>query len=292
MATFDTTAAASAEPKKHSGLNRFIKRFLPNPLIKTLRRWRAFREFSAAPNQECDPSHLGDIFDLNRVFHCESAAAEWGRMSRQFDKLAITERAGGVNPGDRRALFFLVMALKPRRVLEVGTHIGASTIHIAGALVATGDGGCLDTVDIHDCNDPIVRPWIGNGSTYSPVDMVDRLGFQDSVHFHVQSSLDYLAETDQRYDLIFLDGKHTAAHVYQEIPVALRALAPGGYLLLHDYYPNGKPLWSDGHVGYGPYRAVERLRREGAAIRATPLGSLPWPTKQNSNVTSLALLST
>ena len=41
---------------------------------------------------------------------------------------------GGVNPGDRQAVYYLIMALKPQNVLEVGTHIGASMPHIARAL--------------------------------------------------------------------------------------------------------------------------------------------------------------
>jgi len=61
-------------------------------------------------------------------------------------------------------------------------------------------------------------------------------------------------------------------------------------ILLHDYFPEMKPLWSDGSVFPGPFLAVNRLVKEGADLVALPLGSLPWPTKLQSNVTSLALL--
>jgi hypothetical protein len=36
--------------------------------------------------------------------------------------------------------------------------------------------------------------------------------------------------------------------------------------------------------------AVKRLVREQANVSVIPLGSLPWPTKLHSNVTSLAVL--
>jgi len=78
--------------------------------------------------------------------------------------------------------------------------------------------------------------------------------------------------------------------VYREIPVALRLLNPGGVILLHDYFPDVKPLWSNGVVIRGPFAATERLKAEGARIEVLPLSELPWPTKLGSSVTSLALL--
>ena len=67
-------------------------------------------------------------------------------------------KTGGVNPGDRRALYYLVRGLGLKQVLEIGTF------------------------------------------------------------------LTYLDECDESFDLIFLDGDHTAAMVYQEVPRALRRL--------------------------------------------------------------------
>ena len=90
--------------------------------------------------------------------------------------------------------------------------------------------------------------------------------------------------------MIFLDGLHDADMVYREVPLAVKLLNPGGLILLHDFFPNLKPLWSDGKVVPGPWLAIERLRSEGVPIRAQPLGKLPWPTKLGSNVTSLSYL--
>lgn len=93
-----------------------------------------------------------------------------------------------------------------------------------------------------------------------------------------------------RFDLIFLDGGHEASTVYQEVPAALKLLNPGGLILLHDIYPDQRPLWSDGFVVPGPWLAIERFKKEGAKVTVKPLGALPWPTKLDSNVTSLACL--
>ncbi|MBI3796763.1 MAG: class I SAM-dependent methyltransferase [Deltaproteobacteria bacterium] len=145
-------------------------------------------------------------------------------------------------------------------------------------------------MDIGDVNDPIAKPWLKYDSKYSPLDMMKEMGFAAAVKFVTATSLDYFASCKQTYDIIFLDGSHAATAVYQEIPVALQLLNQDGLILLHDYFPNLKPLWSNGSLVPGPFLATERLKNEGSNLVVLPLGKLPWPTKMHSNITSLALL--
>jgi len=216
-------------------------------------------------------------------------ADEWADVARELAALGITDRADGVNPGDRRAVYYLVRALRPRTVLEIGTHIGASTAHIACALRGT-PGADVISVDIADVNDVASRPWQRFGATMSPRELVTRLGMGDAVHFVTDRSIVYLARARARFDFIFLDGDHSASTVYQELPDALRLLNPGGVILMHDYFPDAVPLWPDGVVIPGSWLAVQRLRAEGARIDVLPLGDLPWPTKQGTRRTSLAVV--
>jgi len=212
-------------------------------------------------------------------------------------EMGIADESGGVNPGDRRAIFAIVRWLGTTSVLEIGTHIGASTAHIAAALLKTsaelGRPGEFDftTVDILDVNNARNRPWVRFGSRHSPAELIRRLGCEASVQFVVCSSLEYLAGCTKRFDLVFLDGDHSAHTVYQEIPVALSLLEQEGHLLLHDYFPQLRPLWAGSPIARGPWLATERLRREGVPIRVIPLGALPWPTKRGTTVTSLALVT-
>src|SRR5690606_22642312 len=120
--------------------------------------------------------------------------------------------------------------------------------------------------------------------------MMRRLGCPERVQFFTEDSLLHLARCRRRFDFIFLDGEHAAGQVYREVPRALALLEAGGVILLHDYFPGGRPLWTNRRVVPGPYQAVERLRAEGAPLKVLPLGALPWPTKLGSHVTSLALL--
>jgi hypothetical protein len=183
----------------------------------------------------------------------------------------------------------------PRSVLEVGTYLGGSTVHIAAALrnahVDDPDATHhVTTVDITDVNDPATTPWLRHGSRYSPAETARRLGLECQISFATCPALAYFASREEQYDFIFLDGDHAASAVYQEVPAALGALRRNGVILLHDYFPLLRPLWVDGKVIRGPWLAVERLRSEGANVKAIPFGELPWSTKLGSRMTSLALL--
>ena len=228
---------------------------------------------------------LATLFADDIAFEWEAAQGAIGEVFGYVDK------GDAVNPGDRRALWYLIRRLAPQSVLEIGTHVGGSTVHIAMALKSCGVPARFVTVDRHDVNDAGERHWMRYGVAMSPKDMLARLDCADSVEFTSAMSLDYLAGREEEFDFIFLDGSHRADVVYREIPLALKALQPGGHILLHDYFPSLKPLWSNGMVIPGPFLAVERLSREGAGLTAVPLAALPWPTKLNSRVTSLALLA-
>ena len=205
-------------------------------------------------------------------------------------------KTGGVNPGDRRALWYLIKGFRPRSVLEIGTRVGASTLHIAAALQSNARqepsiAPRLVTVDVEDVNNEASGYWKRYALQASPKTMVQSIGCEAFVQFVTDNSLTYLDGSKEKYDFIFLDGDHSATTVYQEIPRALNVLARTGLILLHDYFPKNRPLWSNGSVVPGPYIAVTRLRREDAAIKVIPLGDLPWDTKLNSRTTSLALLA-
>ncbi len=254
------------------------------------------KELNAIQKAGCDLTNLRNLKDLSieNLFTSGEIQRIWDDSKKEIDTFTIPDGSGGVNPGDRKALYYLICKLKPSSVLEVGTHIGASTLHIASALynsqIKTGKNATLTTVDIEDVNSTVTKPWLNYGTKYSPAEMINRFNYGSFVSFVTDTSLNYAANCKQKFDFIFLDGSHAANIVYQEIPIALKLLNPNGIILLHDYFPKLKPLWSDGAVIPGPYLATERFSREGIDLVVLPLGELPWPTKLGSNVTSLALL--
>lgn len=66
-------------------------------------------------------------------------------------------------------------------MLEVGTHIGASTACIGLAMrrLCTeypNEAFRITTVDIQDINDTISKPWLRSGARYAPRELMNRLG--------------------------------------------------------------------------------------------------------------------
>lgn len=228
--------------------------------------------------------------EINSLLKDKELIKLWEEVIVRTKKFELPELSGGANPGDCRALYSLVYKLRIKSILEIGTHIGSSTIYLALALK---DQNCeklnLTSVDILDVNDTRTQPWLNHNSKFSPAKMVDELFCSSFVKFISSDSLKFMRDCNDKFDLVFLDGSHSASVVYREVPEALKLLNENGLIILHDYFPKGKPLWKNGKVIYGPLLALNRLKKENK-INVIPLGSLPWPTKYGSNVTSLAIL--
>jgi len=258
---------------------------------------REAKDLGRIPSRRCDIERLLPARDCNleEIFNSAVIAEAWEAIRPALDVFELPDGAGEINPGDRRAIFYLISHFKCQSVLEIGTHIGASTLNISAAL-QRAQRSCdelsinLVSVDVADVNDPVSKPWLRHGAKFSPLEMMHQIECASLVEFVTSRSLDYMANCGQRFDFVFLDGDHAAVTVYQEISAALELLEKGGVIVLHDYFPRLKPLWSDGAVIPGPFLATERLVAEGTRLAVLPLGRLPWPTKLRSNMTSLALL--
>ena len=289
---------------------RWIKRLVPQTLKQRYRNQRELMrekaELAAVARIECDVSRLGrlDPYRLVSFWNDSNSAGAWHEELPRVGELELPIMTGGVNPGDQRALYHLVLGLRPRHILEIGTHIGCSTLHIALALKRIIEGSAKDarsgaagttdqerielvTADIRDVNDAVNRPWEAYQSKHSPRQMINRLGCADWVRFEIGDSLRFLGHGTDTFDLIFLDGRHDADRVYQEIPLALKRLRPGGFILLHDYFPAGKALWSNGSILHGPHLAVRRFHEENARFQVLPFA--PCPGRRSLDRTSPVL---
>ena len=275
---------------------RLLKSVLPSSLKSALRARLDQRAFDRLPQQVCDTSTLGTLSrtDLGASLAAIPRQAEWAGIATATMPFGISQAPSGVNDGDRRAIWQLVRGLGVLSVLEVGTSIGASTIHFAQALAQNGaERGRtprLVSVDIEDMNDAATARHALLGLPHSPRAMLQRLGCDGFTRFEVADSTAFLQTCPERFDLIFLDGDHSERTVYHEVPAALRLLNPGGMILLHDYFPEGKPLWSHKDALKGPYVALHRLLAEGARLSVLPLGALEWETKRGTTLTTLALV--
>jgi predicted O-methyltransferase YrrM len=266
-------------------MSAILDRLLPSTMRNYIHLRSELRSLAELRPIKCNTARLRS--DLPN-FAGKDLSAEWDSVRRELDALQLGDKPGAVNPGDRRAIYYLTRTIGAKTVLEVGTHLGASTSMLALALRNSRlPSPKLTTVDILDVNGP--RGEWARLNSRQPKAILEALKCEFA-EFVTSPSLTFLKSCTSKFDLIFLDGLHKATTVYQEVPAALELLNPGGLILLHDFFPDGKPLWSDGALIAGPWLAVNRHRNEGSKMTAEPLGALPWPTKAGSNVTSLACL--
>lgn len=241
---------------------------------------------------------------LQSIWTLEDTDNDWESIKEQRELMELPEFTGGVNPGDQRAIYYLTRGFQLNNILEVGTHLGCSTTHLALG-IKDNPNGKITTVDIRDVNDVDTNhtdsevPHDFNGknfsvfkSKYTPKKCLELIGLEDKVEFVKSDSVEFMKNTKEKYDLVFLDGNHDYDVVMREVPEALNILNPNGMVLLHDYFPECKPLWpkSSNVVCTGPYIGVQQLQQQGLKFFVEPCGNMPWETKYpNEYATSLAV---
>jgi predicted O-methyltransferase YrrM len=128
--------------------------------------------------------------------------------------------------------------LGARKVLEIGTYDGNTTLNLAANL--PGDG-CVTTIDLPPNWD---RKFIYDvPSNYWNVTDRNRIGIQyrgTPYESRIRQVLGDSASVDWKelnppFDLIFIDGCHFRDYVRADTTNALRNVRPGGVVVWHDY---------------------------------------------------------
>jgi predicted O-methyltransferase YrrM len=147
-----------------------------------------------------------------RAFAAELYAAGREHDARHADRLA---RWRNVEPETAGMLAVLARATKARRILEIGTSNGYSTIWLADAAEATGAE--LTSLDVEPSRTALARENLARAGLEGAADL--RTGDAAAV---------LRAAPDAALDLVFLDAERDAYVAYW--PDLVRVLAVGGLL--------------------------------------------------------------
>jgi caffeoyl-CoA O-methyltransferase len=124
-----------------------------------------------------------------------------------------------------RFLEFLVYALKARRVLELGTYSGYSSISMAAGLP---DGGHIDTCEFDETHAEVARRYIAE----SP--------YADRITVHLGPALETIEKLEGEFDFVFIDAdKENYVNYYEAL---LPRLADGGLMALDNTLWSGRVL--------------------------------------------------
>jgi caffeoyl-CoA O-methyltransferase len=154
--------------------------------------------------------------------HTEPAGEVLERLAEET-RAKTTAPQMMVGPLEGRFLAFLVRALRARRVLEVGTFTGYSSICMASALPA---GGRIVTLDVNEETTEIARRY------------ATEAGVVDRIDYRVGPASQTLAELDGPFDLVFIDADKPGYIDYYE--AALPKLADGGLIVADNVLWSGR----------------------------------------------------
>ncbi len=162
-----------------------------------------------------------------------------------------------VRPDVGRLLRLLVMAMAPKRVLEIGTAIGFSTLWMATALP---QGGRIDTIDPDRARtDRARRYWL-------------RAGVTDRVRVINEPALRVLPRLTPGIEFAFIDAIKTEYSGY--LDGLLPKMAPGGMITVDNVLWSGRIAAGEHDENTDALRAFNEhfLRHEQLEATIVPLG--------------------
>ena len=161
------------------------------------------------------------------------------------------ERLRNVEPETAELLGVLVRALGARRVLEIGTSNGYSTIWLADAALETG--GAVLSLEIEPER---TEQALGN---------LTRAGVERAAELRTEDAAGALPGfADESWDLIFLDAERPAYVGYW--PDLLRVLVPRGLLVVDNALSHAKELVDFSELVYGADGVTSTLLTVGAGV--------------------------
>ena len=155
--------------------------------------------------------------------YLEGVHAPLGPVLEEMIKTGRAEGVPIVSPASGRLLRVLVLAMAPKRVLEIGTAIGFSTLWMASGLPA---GGRIDTIDPdRSRTDRARRYWL-------------RAGVTDRVRVINEPALRVLPRLAPGIEFAFIDAIKTEYVAY--LDALLPKMAPGGMITVDNVLWSGR----------------------------------------------------
>ena len=131
-------------------------------------------------------------------------------------------------PVEGRFLQTLVWSLQARRVLELGTYSGYSSISMAAGLP---EGGEIHTCELDEEHAAFARRYI------------ERAGLSDRITVHVGPALETVQQLDGPWDFVFIDADKEGYLDYYE--AVLPKLSPRGLIAADNTLRGGRVLEGD-----------------------------------------------
>jgi predicted O-methyltransferase YrrM len=166
-----------------------------------------------------------NLFDPQLVEYLNELTRHGDPVLERLEKQAAETRFPIIGPPAGQFCYLIARRIRARRVFELGSGFGYSTIWFARAVRDNGGGEVYHTV----WDDDLSRQARAN---------VEEAGLSEIVRFQVSEAVAALRQAEGPFDLIFND---IDKHGYPDsIPVIKPRLRPGGVLIIDNMLWHGR----------------------------------------------------
>lgn len=172
---------------------------------------------------------------------------------------------------------FLLQALRPKTILEVGTAIGFSALLMAQA----SPDAKVTTIERNPEMAELARENFAKYDVTQQIELIEG------------DAIDVLATLDATYDFAFMDSAKSKYIVF--LPEILKRLSVGGIVVIDDVFQGGdiaKPIEAINRNQRGIYRGLHRLfeatlTHEALTVSLLPLGDGLLMIRKNEEIIDL-----
>lgn len=155
---------------------------------------------------------------------CENETALLRKIDRETQLEVLMPRMiSGHYQG--RVLSMLSNLLKPKRILEVGTFTGYSTLCLAEGLAKDGK---IITIDINEELEDKVRGYFSES------------GLEEKIDYRIGNAVELIPTINEQFDLVFIDADKKNNGVYYDL--VFDKIKSGGIILVDNVLWSGKVL--------------------------------------------------
>lgn len=168
---------------------------------------------------------MKDVLDTELQLFLRSILPENDSILAELRQYAEENHIPIVDPEVGNLLAFMVKLMKPDAVLEIGTAIGCSTLHMSRAM---GENGHITTLELTEERHAKALEYFARAGVASKI---------TALCGDARELVPQLAANGQQYDMIFMDAAKGQYHEF--LAAADKMLKPGGLLVADNVLLNG-----------------------------------------------------
>lgn len=169
-----------------------------------------------------------EIFRPEVDSYIERYSTATNGLLKEIENYTLNHHAHSVmlsGPVQGKFLELISKAIRPRRILEVGTFTGYSALCMAQGLVADGE---LHTIELRHEDAVLAQSFFA------------RSLHANQIHLHEGNALEVIPRLDDEWDLVFIDADKSGYIRYYEM--ILPKLKNGGIMLVDNVLFHGQVL--------------------------------------------------